>query len=49
MAKGELHDALLAYRDPHGRRLMINQLEPVFTYLSREGNLWAEDAVCHQN
>jgi hypothetical protein len=38
--KGELHDALLAFRDHRGRRLMIHQLEPVFTYCAMHGSLW---------
>lgn len=43
--KGQLHDALLEYRrGKNGERLMINQLEPVFTYLSGAGSLWPATA-----
>lgn len=38
---GQLHDALLAYRNERGARLMINHLEPVFTYLAGAGALWS--------
>lgn len=40
---GKLQDALLDFRDHKGDRLMINHLEPVFVYLSREGQLWPEE------
>lgn len=40
MTVGELQDILLAYRRPNGDRLLINQLEPVFTYLAQTGKLW---------
>lgn len=45
MTHGELQDALLDFRYTEGRssRLLINQLEPVFIYLARNGRLWPEE------
>jgi hypothetical protein len=43
-SKGELHDLLLEYRSLSGSRLMINQLEPVFTYVANTGELWPAEA-----
>ena len=38
--KGELQDTLLAYTEPDGSRLMVNQLQPIFLYLARYGQIW---------
>ena len=40
--RGELHDWLINYRYDD-RRYLINQLEPIFNYLSMMGELWPED------
>jgi hypothetical protein len=40
--RGNLQDCLLRFRDTEGNRLLINQLEPIFTYLSMTGQLWPE-------
>jgi len=37
--KGDLQEALLAYRRENGEQLTINQLEPIFTYVAQFG-LW---------
>ena len=46
MTKGELQDRLLAFRDKDGHRLLINQLEPVFTWCAIEGRVWNETDHC---
>lgn len=40
---GELNDALLAFRTETGERLLINQLEPFFHYISTRVHLWPEE------
>lgn len=39
LTKGRLQDLLLNY-EYEGNHLLINQLEPVFIYISRTGDLW---------
>ncbi len=37
--KGEIQAVLLEYRTPKGARLLINQLEPIFVYVSIHGKV----------
>lgn len=39
---GEIHQAFLSYRRPNGNILMINQLEPLYTYFCLNG-YWPEE------
>lgn len=46
-SKEQLHDAMLAFRTTDGKRLLMNQLEPIFTYVAIHGNLWPiEEEAC---
>jgi hypothetical protein len=42
--RGVLQDSLLDFRW-NGERLLINQLAPIFTYLSIFGTLWVPDEI----
>lgn len=42
MTCGELMDMLLAYRKESGGRLLINHLEPIYSYIATFGDLWPE-------
>jgi hypothetical protein len=37
---GELHDLLINFKTSEGQGLLINQLEPIFTYCARKGEIW---------
>lgn len=41
MTLGELQNVFLEYRTPSGSRLMINQLEPMFTWCALWGRVWS--------
>jgi len=40
---GELQDILLEFKQENGDGLLINQLEPIFIYLSITGKIWEKD------
>jgi len=42
-SKGKLQEILLAYRDGKDKPLLINQLEPIFTYLALRGGTWPQE------
>lgn len=41
---GELQDIMLEFRQKNGQRLLIHQLEPMFTYVAMYDHLWPEDS-----
>ena len=44
-SKGELNQMLFDFRSSDGHPMMINQLEPIFTYISLHGELWPTEAT----
>lgn len=45
---GQLHEALINFRDVYGDRLLIHQLEPIFTYVANNIALWPEEPIQSQ-